>query len=401
MHLRPVEQFTLINKNRLSWSADSLVRFYLPIVGHTAIVLYQYLTTSDSNRVSDVLNHLNIGLVDFNNSLDKLSAMGLLDIFTDKKTYQFELKSPKSPADFLADDFYSRLLLSKLGDQAFNRLAKLEDRFEHKLSKKFSEVFKVNFSGSFESLAEQVPSEQFDLASFKNIMKQQQISFTNESAEVLRLYEIAEKYSYNWYELFKLAEKTMNANRTLNLEGLIASLNSQNQDQIDMDSFTSDEKSLVLIAKTMTSLEFLTALKNQENLFITNDERKLLIDLSRNGLADEVQNILIHYSLIQSGMASLNEKFLEKVVADWNKHRVISAEGAMRRIIDFRNEMGERANGPKGPDQTKSSAKVPDWHEGVQDKTSEKVYSDEQVEKLKKLEELRQEALKRKREASN
>ncbi|WEV45513.1 DnaD domain protein [Streptococcaceae bacterium ESL0687] len=397
MHLRPVEQFTLINKNRLSWSADLLVRFYLPIVGHTAIVLYQYLTTSDSNRVSDVLNHLNIGVVDFNDSLDKLSAMGLLDIYSDKKTYQLEFKSPKNPSDFLADEFYSRLLLSRIGEQAFERLAKLEDRFENKLSKKFSEVFRVNFSGDFESLAEQASSEQFDLTSFKNIMKQQKISFTNENTEVLRLYEIAEKYNYNWYELFKLAEKTINPNRTLNLEGLIASLSPQNQDKIDMESFTSDEKSLVLIAKSMTSLEFLTALKNQENLFITNDERKLLIDLSRNGTPDEVQNILIHYSLIQSNLASLNEKFLEKVLADWNKHRVTSAEGAMRRIIDFKNENLERANNSKGHDKTKSSAKVPDWHEAPK----EKVYSEEQVEKLKKLEELRQEALRRKGEAGN
>ncbi|OFI50069.1 hypothetical protein BG261_10525 [Floricoccus tropicus] len=395
MQIRPADQINFINKNRLAWSADVLMSFYLPIIGRDAVALYQYLTTSDSVRVSDVLNHLNIGIIDFNDCLDKLTAMSLLDVYTDRKTYQLELKSPKNPNDFLADEFYSRLLLSRVGEQAFEKIAEYVQPFETKLSKKFSDVFKINFSGTVESIAEdKTDKDGFDLTSFQNIMRQRHLDFTNKEVDVLRIYELADKYNFDWYDLFKIAEKTANANNTINIDAIILEITKPDQEKPDLSTFSADERQLIMIAKEVEPEVFLNSLKSQEGGFVTKQEREILLRLTRLAVEPEVQNILIHYSLIQTAQSSLNEKFVDRVANDWKRNNVSSAELALKRIESFKeNQISNNSktnNNYKQNnsfDSTKSSAKVPEWH----NETTKNMTTDQDMLALEKL---RQEALK-------
>ncbi|WP_083312937.1 DnaD domain protein [Floricoccus penangensis] len=395
MQIRPADQINFINKNRLAWSADVLMRFYLPIIGRDAVALYQYLTTSDSVRVSDVLNHLNIGIIDFNDCLDKLTAMNLLDVYTDRKSYQLELKSPKNPNDFLADEFYSRLLLSRVGEQAFEKIAEYVQPFETKLSKKFSDVFKINFSGTVESIAENKTDKNgFDLTSFQNIMRQRHLGFANKEVDVLRIYELADKYNFDWYDLFKIAEKTANANSTINIDAIILEITKPDEEKPDLSTFSPDERQLIMIAKEVEPEVFLNSLKSQEGGFVTKQEREILLRLTRLAVEPEVQNILIHYSLIQTAQSSLNEKFVDRVANDWKRNNVSSAELALKRIESFKEN--QTSNNSKTNnnykqnnsfDSTKSSAKVPEWH----NETTKNMTTDQD---LLALEKLRQEALK-------
>lgn len=395
MQIRPADQINFINKNRLAWSADVLMRFYLPIIGRDSVALYQYLTTSDSVRVSDVLNHLNIGIIDFNDCLDKLTAMNLLDVYTDRKTYQLELKSPKNPNDFLADEFYSRLLLSRVGEQAFEKIAEYIQPFDTKLSKKFSDVFKINFSGTVESIAEdKTDKDGFDLTSFQNIMRQRHLDFANKEVDVLKIYELADKYNFDWYDLFKIAEKTANANNTINIDAIILEITKPDQEKPDLSTFSADERQLIMIAKEVEPEVFLNSLKSQEGGFVTKQEREILLKLTRLAVEPEVQNILIHYSLIQTAQSSLNEKFVDRVANDWKRNNVSSAELALKRIESFKEN--QTSNNSKTNnnykqnnsfDSTKSSAKVPEWH----NETTKNMTTDQD---LLALEKLRQEALK-------
>lgn len=393
MQLMPANQFSVINKKHLMWSADTLVHFYLPIIGFEAFTVYEYLALTDVSRISDILNHLNIGKNNFNEALDKLSAMDLLNVYTDKKQYQLELRSPKNPKDFLADEFYSRLLISKIGQEAFENLSQTAEKLPQKISKKFSDVYKINFSGIVESALPKEKDESFDITSFKSIMRKQHLTFKDENTDILRLYELADKCNLNWYEAFKLAEKTANADRSINIDAMLYDISAKNQDPVDLSTFSDDEKQLISIAKSVSPEDFLTSLKGQEGGFVTTDERKILVNLSRQNIESQVQNVLIHYSLIQTNQASLNEKFVDRIANDWKRNKVVTAELALKRILSFNQEKVAResqssyARANNKADTTKSSAQVPTWH-------NEQDYKNEtSSEELEKLERLRQEAL--------
>lgn len=48
----------------------------------------------------------------------------------------------------------------------------------------------------------------------------------------------------------------------------------------------------------------------------------------------EVQNILIHYVLVQQKNASLNPNFVNALANDWMRNEVFTAETAVKRILE-------------------------------------------------------------------
>jgi Replication initiation/membrane attachment protein len=390
--MSPADNFKLVNKQFVSWSAGSLLPFYLPIVGRDAIVLYEYLTLLDEGKISDILNHLNFGIQDFRYALDQLTAINLIDLYSQGNNYTFQLKSPKQPADFLADDFLARLLIAKIGQPAFDRLADKTTPSGKNISKKFSQVYSVNFNGDVQTIGQEIDST-LDINSFKNIMKQQNYAFSDEASDILSLYELADKYDLNWYELFKLAENSMNTDRSLNIAALRNNLIMKNQNTPVLSSFTADERNLIEIAQIADPLDFLESLKGQEGGFVTASEKKILLSLTRQNVPNQVQNILTHYSLIQTNQSSLNAKFAESVANDWVRHGVNTAELALKRIETYLKERQERENNnsyinKSKQDMTKESAKVPEWH----DESKKVTTSQADLEELRRL---REESLKK------
>lgn len=385
--MRAGDAFTIVNRGKTSFDAEAFTLLYLPIIGRDAFALYQLMTTFSTGRISHFLEYLNIGINPFSEALDKLSALGLLSVFDDHTMYYFEVKSPLNFENFFEDDFYKQLLISRIGQNRVEGLSKKIEARGQNISKKFHEVYRVDFEAEPRKVE---TSNGFDRAAFKNLMQRQGLTFSNENQESLALYSIAEKFDLNWYELFKQVEATANMDKTINLPALSRSLSAKAEPQPALSEFPKAFADLIVSSKGHEPERFLQQIKAQAGGFVSNDERKILQNLKQQNLPAEVQNVLIHYILIQQKNASLNSKFVNTLANDWMRNKVFTAEMAVKRIIE-RSEWAKNKE-QLTPQVSKRTAKVvkkaPKWsNPNYENKTSE--------EELAALEKLRIDSLKK------
>ena len=85
--------------------------------------LYQLLRVFRRARFL-ILEYLDFGLNPFIEALDKLSGIGLVRVFDQQPGYLMEVKSPLTFEEFLADEFYKQLLISRIGENKVKALAK-------------------------------------------------------------------------------------------------------------------------------------------------------------------------------------------------------------------------------------------------------------------------------------
>lgn len=385
--MRAGDSFTMLNRGKTSFDAEAFRLLYLPIIGTDAFALYQLMLSFSTGRISHFLEYLNLGLNPFIEALDKLSGLSLVRVYDDHTSLYFEVKSPLNFENFLADDFYRQLLISRIGE---NRVAALAKRMEPKgkeVSKKFHEVYKF----SFDSQAQQNPSntnERFDMGAFKSIMERQGYHLNNENQDSLTLYSLAEKFELNWYELFKQAEKTANADKTLNMNNLMRSLSGASQPQPALSAFPKAFADLIVISKSHEPDNFIRQIKAQAGGFVSSEEHKLLTNLSRQNLPAEVQNILIHYVLVQQKNASLNPNFVNALANDWMRNEVFTAETAVKRILEREELAAAKAKTGAEKRPMKIKKEAPKWsNPDYENKTSQ--------EELAKLEKIRLDSLKK------
>ncbi|MGF2008270.1 DnaD domain protein [Lactococcus lactis] len=385
--MRAGDSFTMLNRGKTSFDAEAFRLLYLPIIGTDAFALYQLMLSFSTGRISHFLEYLNLGLNPFIEALDKLSGLSLVRVYDDHTSLYFEVKSPLNFENFLADDFYRQLLISRIGE---NRVAALAKRMEPKgkeVSKKFHEVYKV----SFDSQAQQNHSntnERFDMGAFKSIMERQGYHLNNENQDSLTLYSLAEKFELNWYELFKQAEKTANADKTLNMNNLMRSLSGARQPQPALSAFPKAFADLIVISKSHEPDDFIRQIKAQAGGFVSSEEHKLLTNLSRQNLPAEVQNILIHYVLVQQKNASLNPNFVNALANDWMRNEVFTAETAVKRILEREELAAAKAKTGAEKRPMKIKKEAPKWsNPDYENKTSQ--------EELAKLEKIRLDSLKK------
>jgi replication initiation and membrane attachment protein len=365
---------------KTSFDESTFAKLYLPILGKTAFTLYGLLRSLSEAKFSILLEYLNIGQTRLETAFDKLSAMSLIKIYEQSSKFQILLKSPKNFEDFLADELFKQLLVSKIGESQVKRfMTQQPDGLD--ISKKFFEVFELSeesFDSSLklsstEPLETSVKPDLLDIASFKQLMANKGYRFADESNDIIHLYSMAEKFSLDWYALFKLAEETANADYTFNSAAMIRKQIALSEPLPKVDEGFAE---LVRVAKAMAPQDFLTQLKRQVGGFVDNNELKLLSNFSNQKILPEVQNILIHYALIQQGNPSLTANFVNRIANDWMRHKVMTAEAAIERINNFEAKA-------KAPRNTKKSVPVkaepkwsnPDYHE---------VASDDEVAEFKK-----------------
>jgi len=354
------DNFTVVNREKISFDADVFTLLYLPIIGPEAQTAYQLMRVLPAGRISHFLEYLNMGLAPFTEVVDKLSALDLIKVYDGHPEISFVLKSPLTFEAFFNDGLYKQLLISKVGQDRVDELAKQVNIQGQDLSKKFHEVFAM----SDEPETNQTPSEKrFDITSFKNIMDKQGYRFANENQDTLILYSLSDKYHLDWYQLFKEVEQTANANKTLNTSLLSKKLSGQKQTGPSLSDFPTAFQDLILLAKSHTPQHFIEQIKAQAGGFVTSDERKVLSHLALEKIPDQVQNILIHYVLVQQKNATLTANFADRLANDWQRQQVFTAEQAVQRILDRTKEMEEKAKSkPSYKSQSKKTVKqAPEW----------------------------------------
>lgn len=377
--MRPGDRFDIVNKGKMSFDETTFSKLYLPILGANAVAIYQLLRVSDAGKLSALMDTVNIGIYDLEMALEKLSALALLKIYDNQTDYHFELKSPLSYEKFLEDNFYLHLLLSKIGEKKVSELS-IETPKGRDISKKFTDVFSLPDDVVIErqSVAS-VPDERLDLEAFERLMAKQGLTYAKKDADILHLYSLAEKFDLDWYALFKLAEETANADKSLNTFAMTRQLIGQSAEKpVVPDAY----QELVRLAKSVSPESFLTQLKRQIGGFVSNDELKILSNLTRQHLSAEAQNILIHYVLVQQKNASLSAVFVNRIANDWLRKNVQTAEEAVARLTEVAAKPAGKTRQAK-----KSIKAAPEW-------AKKEVQKELTADEKKEFEALRQAALK-------
>lgn len=365
--MRAGDRFNVINHGKTSFDAETFSALYLPVIGRDAFALYQLLRGFTEGKIVHLLELLNLGLPPFSEALDKLSAIHLVKVFESQNLLEFELISPLAYERFLTDNFYRQLLLSQIGEEKLRHLTAYQTSSGKEISRKFHEVYAVNFDEKFD---ETVKSETFDLAAFKSLMLRQNLTFTDENREILQLYALAERFDLNWYELFKEVEQAANADQTINLTAAGRHLSGKSQPVPALHTFPKAYQELIIASKSVQPKVFLQNIKQQVGGFTSNDELKLLTNLSKQNLPDEVQNILIHYVLIQQKNATLTSNFVNTVANDWMRHKVMTAQAAITRILERNQQATEKV---KAASPAKIVKRAPKWsNENYVENTSSK-----------------------------
>ena len=364
--MRPIDKFTVKNADKTSFDVGVFVMFYQPIIGRESFALYQLLRVfpNHQGRLSDLLNHLDYGLNELMSSFDQLSALHLLDIYEDHGELTLDLKSHLTPELFLADGLYKQLLTDKIGQPAVDKLVRDSDFSGQKISKKFSDVYRV--AEIPETPVISVPADtKLDIAAFKTAMQNQGVQFANETKDTLSLYALADKFDLDWYKLFKIAETTKNADQTLNTANISRHLIAQNQKQPRLLDFSKAEQALIRTAKSEKPEALLSQIKKRRfDGHPTQKEKQLLVRLSRDGVALEIQNMLIIYFLEIRGYSNVSD-YIEEQANRWKKDQVTSAELAVKWLASYQRNQTEKVQ-QKTKTQPKAApvgSKTPDWYD--------------------------------------
>lgn len=354
--MRAGDRFTIINHERTSFDAGTFSLLYLPVIGRDSYSVYGLLRVFNNGRLSHFLEYLEFSIHNLTDAFDKLSALGLLQIYDNHGEFFFEVKSPLSFELFLADDFYRQLLISKIGENKVSALQKSIEPMGQNISKKFHEVYKVNFEQS-----ERKETVTFDMKAFELMMENHGLKFANETEDKLMIYSLSEKFDLDWFQLLSKAELVKNADNTLNLTALQHNLSNENQPKKALSEFPKGYQELIPILKSVKADEFLAQLYLEKGGNITSSDRKVLSNLTERKFAEEVKNALIYYVLIQEKNAALNQSLCEVIANDWQQNHVLTAEDAISRILERRQKIQENKTKKVNNKPAKLVKEQPKW----------------------------------------
>ena len=172
--MRAGDSFTMVNRGKTSFDAETFRLLYLPIIGTDAFALYQLMLSFSTGRISHFLEYLNIGLNPFVEALNKLTGLSLVHVYDDHTRLYFKVESPLNFEEFLADEFYRQLLISKIGENRVSGLSKTIEPKGKEISKKFHEIYKVSFNQPDEPQGQGAhANNNFDMGAFQSLMTRQ------------------------------------------------------------------------------------------------------------------------------------------------------------------------------------------------------------------------------------
>ena len=106
--MKPNTSFSFLKNNYLAPTGASFTHLYGPILGVQASQLYTFLLSlydqgKEKRLIAVVLNHLDLGFAHFLESLDRLIAMNLLEVFETDEGLQFRFLAPLEADQFFAN----------------------------------------------------------------------------------------------------------------------------------------------------------------------------------------------------------------------------------------------------------------------------------------------------------
>jgi len=400
----------------------SLSRLYLPIIGSDAFTLYMALfgqsssAKSSKNTVHSVLFDM-VGMsgARFGKAKNHLEGMTLLQTFKQDSfdfgtEYLYRLNAPFLPQLFFTEPLFSGLLLSKIGQYAFDNLIKdyekvaTEVKDMKNISKKFTEVYTFDLNilneedqrlNQAKKKIENKTDQNFDIKFFKEMMKKQSLFFHSEMQDILQLLAIHSLFGLNELEIFNKAVNLARADNILNITQLKQILENRVTKLVDLPAeqkqdltttlqgmgFSKAEAKIIEEAENLAPNDYLENIRLQKGGFVAPSERRLLSELKNNELNTGVINILINYVLVIQDNPTLSYNYVMKIANDWVQNNVVDAASAVMHIktIVANSKMAK----PKRQNKRKTSQKVEKIPDFMKQKSKQEV-STEELEKLER-----------------
>ena len=366
------DRFVVVSTDRISFDADTFTKLYLPIIGRDAYALYQVLKISDSGKITFFLEYLNFGPNQFEAALDHLSALDLIKVYDHHAEFYIEMQSPKTYDAFMKDDLLKQLLWSKIDQNRFNQAFVSTDKkiMGQEISKKFYEIYHPQGNESFASQPisdVKKDEESFNMGAFELAMKDQKMTFSHENQDKLMLYQLAQRFDKSWYDLFTLAKTTQNPDATMNGARLAQQLSALTEPSSVLTAVEKPVEELIRVAKMHVSkpdgsdgpIQFLQQLRKNTGGTTSSGELRLLNELKVQSIPDEVQNIMLHYVLVQRKNPTLNAAFLHQLANECLQNQVFTAQKAVTWFMNREKRQKEKQT--KFERNPRVVKKSPEW----------------------------------------
>lgn len=395
-----------------------LLKLYQPVVGSTAISLYEtliqdfdpYEILSDAKGIYYLQEQMDCGLKQLFAALHRLEAVGLVQTYLTNNAVRqilvFKLLRVPSSAEFFATPLLASYLKEKMGVTAFNSLSRYfskQNSLRHKTIKNVRDV-SASFFEVFHLPDEEAinPSEEVRKAARANqvhdvsqarinrhdsidwqFLRQQFAMYQVDPGEVKKnkqqIRSLMATYGLSEQEFVDEALPSLHGSHHLNL-GRIANLladnykDDQTRQQIERKVKHGQENSAPIIhasnaqkkllqqAVKRSPAEFLYHLKQQKGGFVSSSEKRVLNSLSgQYGLPEDLINILSYTCLSYDSVVSASLAY--RIANDWLQHGVTNSAQALQYLAERRQTGNQRrfARNNKrveqGTDWTKKKAK--------------------------------------------
>ncbi|MBI5974213.1 replication initiation and membrane attachment family protein [Staphylococcus canis] len=376
--LSPHDGFTVIR--HFQYNTDHyeiLNRLFTPLIGATAIGIYQFLNQFNDGSQKQQITHytimteLKMNLIDFRESLDLLEGLGLLKTFvkhTDNVTqFVYELLPPPSAFDFFNDPMLSIYFYEVVGKERYLSLKNyfIPKRFDltgyTEVTKKFTDVFKVpkhvevspahdlkttqypgldltDVAFDFELLADMLQSHYVS----RSVLSEPNKSVINQLATLYRLSPDVMKtiilkslnsdQSLSINQLRKQAKQYFLMNNHQQLPSLQV-----NKKPVQKSTYKKDAESVSSweewfdLMDELSPVVMLTSYGGSEPPKYQKDMIEEL--MQREGFGFGVINILLQY-VMQKIDNSLPEKYVFSVASTWKKSGVTDARSAYEKAME-------------------------------------------------------------------
>lgn len=376
--LKPNTEFIVYQPGTLSDdNYEVLNALYLPIIGTEAFGIYLYLF--ESTKVYDklavrfhreLMDELSLNLSDFETSLDKLEAIGLVRTYVSNKEHDdlfvYRLLQPLTPEMYFKDPMLSMYLYSQVGSAKFNDK---KDRLIYpelpgdltEVTKKFTEVFyhardakfrtpDEHFKQNDTSRGPSIDLDDFDFEVLYTHLKGTRIDKQFFTKEVKKLVvQLSQLFKLNAYDIKQILLQSSSPQFGIDKERLKTEARKYYQKEYGevIPSFTTAEEAVrpsgdESYLDSLDKVSPLDRINDLRNYKPSENDLKVVTELIvKTGLENGVLNVLMEYA-IQMKEGDLPLRYVMTIAENWEKEGYRTAAEAYQSIMEFREAQEEK-----------------------------------------------------------
>lgn len=356
-------KYICIKKTNFIYNSKNMVELYGPIIGKEAIYLYEYLLSEAESQwnfrnasyyVNDMLKTSMFTSNQFSESRNKLEAIGLMNTYLndDQKLLTFELVNPLIFNDFIQNQKFRHLLISKIGNINYDKLVFFNTPYKIKNAKNISASFEIIYGNDELNKIKTFNFEEL----YKIISKKTNIPVILSSKDK----EIIESYFTNYNitineiasciyssiiknnDIFEISSDLL----LVKLQTLVNSINNLNifknikinrNANLFIKALSPEETNKIFNDyKNLNSEQYLNAITKQE---LTQEEKNIIQKLrNKYHLSDCLINVIFDHSIFRTNKICSN--YIYKVANTINLRSIDSLEN----IIDHLRNYGKKIN---------------------------------------------------------